>query len=142
MFKNVDEKKIRDISKEFAAMISKGSVVLLQGDLGAGKTTFVRYLVEALGGNPRMVTSPTFTIVNEYDAHLKVYHVDLFRLNEWEVEELPIEDYLDPDGITLIEWPEKLGNHVPEEYFKIEFEFVDENHRNIKISSKNDPSRF
>lgn len=136
IFKNADEKKVKEISKQFATKLFKGSIVLLQGNLGAGKTTFVRYLVEALGGNPRTVTSPTFTIVNEYDALFRVYHVDLFRLNEQEVEELPIEDYLDSNGVVLIEWPEKLGVHMPDEYFKVEFEFLDESHRNIKISSK------
>ncbi len=135
LFQNVDERKLEEIAKKFAKILFDGSIVLLKGDLGSGKTTFVRYLVEYLGGNGRKVTSPTFTIVNEYQSNFEIHHIDLFRLNEIEVEELPIEDYLDADGICLIEWPEKLGDHVPENYFKIEFEFVDESHRNLKISS-------
>jgi len=135
LFQNVDERSLKEIAKKFAKILFDGSVVLLEGDLGGGKTTFVRYLVEHLGGNGRKVTSPTFTIVNEYEVRFKIHHIDLFRLNEMEVDELPIEDYLESDGICLIEWPDKLGAHVPANHFKIEFEFVDENHRNVRLSS-------
>ncbi len=135
LFQNVDERELEEIAKKFATILFDGSIVLLEGDLGSGKTTFVRYLVGYLDGNGRKVTSPTFTVVNEYQSLFEIHHIDLFRLSEIEVEELPIEDYLDSDGICLIEWPEKLGVHMPASYFKIEFKFVDENHRNLKISS-------
>ncbi len=135
LFQNVDEQELREIAKKIVEILFNGSIVLLKGDLGSGKTTFVRYLVESLDGNGRKVTSPTFTIVNEYQSRFKIHHIDLFRLSENEVEELPIEDYLESDGICLIEWPDKLGTHAPANYFKIEFEFVDENHRNVKLSS-------
>jgi tRNA threonylcarbamoyladenosine biosynthesis protein TsaE len=135
LFQNVDERSLKEIAKKFAKILFDGSVVLLEGDLGGGKTTFVRYLVGYLGGKGREVTSPTFTIVNEYEVRFKIHHIDLFRLNEMEVNELPIEDYLESNGICLIEWPDKLGAHVPANYFKIEFEFVDENHRNVRLSS-------
>ncbi len=135
-FQNVNEEKLRNIAKEFSKILFEGSVILLEGDLGAGKTTFVRYLVEALDGKIRDVTSPTFTIVNEYDARFHVYHIDLFRINEQEVEDLPIEYYLESDGACLIEWPNMLKSHMPDEFFMINFQFVDENLRNIVISSK------
>jgi len=136
LFQNVDEKQLERISKKLADVLFDRSIVLLEGDLGAGKTTFTRHLVGFLGGKVREVTSPTFTVVNEYDSTFRVHHIDLFRLTEQEVDDLPIEDYLESDGICLVEWPDKLGDHVPPEYFKIEFEFVDEDHRNLKIVSK------
>lgn len=132
-FKNIDEKSVSEIARKFASLLYKGSVVLLLGDLGSGKTTFTRYLVAALGGNPRQVRSPTFTIVNEYNANIKVYHVDLFRIGEEEVIELPIEEYLESDGVCVIEWPEKLGTCTPNDFFKVKLEFLDELHRNVKI---------
>lgn len=138
LFKNVDEKKVNELAKKIARILFNGSIVLLEGELGAGKTTFTRYLVEALGGDGRKVTSPTFTIVNEYDAQFKVYHIDLFRLTEEEVDELPIEDYLESNGICLIEWPDKLGAHLPKACFKIEFEFVNERRRNLRLLSNGD----
>lgn len=138
LFENADEKKLNELAKKISKVLFNGSIVLLEGDLGAGKTTFTRYLVEALGGDKRKVTSPTFTVVNEYNAKFKVYHVDLFRLKKEEVDELPIEDYLESDGICLIEWPDKLGFHLPKEYFKIEFEFVNERYRNLKLFSNGD----
>ncbi len=132
-FKKADEKKVSKIAQRFASLLYKGSVVLLFGDLGSGKTTFTRHLVAALGGNPRQVGSPTFTIVNEYNAKIKVYHIDLFRIEEEEVMELPIEEYLESDGICVIEWPEKLGMYTPNDFFKVKLEFLDELHRNLEI---------
>ncbi len=132
-FKNVDEKRISEIARSFASLLYRGSVVLLLGELGSGKTTFTRYLVTSLGGNPRQVTSPTFTIVNEYNANIKIYHVDLFRIEKEEVIDLPIDEYLESDGVCLIEWPEKLGTHTPNDFFKVKLDFLDELHRNVSI---------
>ncbi len=136
IFKNVDEKMLSEIAAKLASLLFCKSAVLLFGDLGAGKTTFTRYLVAALNGDPRRVTSPTFTIVNEYNAKMKVYHVDLFRLEASELEELPIEDYLESDGVCVVEWPEKLGSYMPLEFFEVRLDFVDEQHRNVEITSK------
>lgn len=134
--KNANEEKISEAAKELAPILFAGSVILLYGDLGAGKTTFTRHLLSFLDGDSRDATSPTFTIVNEYEARLRVYHVDLFRLSDIEIEELPIEDYLESDGICVVEWAEKLGEHLPEEYFSVKLGFVDEFNRNMEIDTK------
>lgn len=141
VFTHTDENTISKIAAKLASMLFCGSVVLLFGDLGAGKTTFTRYLVSALGGDPRCVTSPTFTIANEYKARLKIYHVDLFRLKTNELEELPIDEYIESDGVCIVEWPEKLGQYMPDDFFEVKLDFVDEKHRNVKITSKGNKSR-
>jgi tRNA threonylcarbamoyladenosine biosynthesis protein TsaE len=134
-FKNIDESKLSNIAKKLASLLFKGSIVLLYGDLGSGKTTFTRYLVEGLEGDAYQVTSPTFTIVNEYDALLRVYHIDLFRLGEEEVDEFPLEEYFEAEGVCVVEWPEKMENYRPNEFFKVELEFVDEVRRNVEIEA-------
>ncbi len=92
-----------------AAQIAPGTVVLLYGDLGAGKTVFVRGLAEGLGLDPDAVSSPTFTIVQEYrGAAVTLQHVDLYRLSPREVEDLALEDLLTDSTVMAIEWAERL----------------------------------
>jgi tRNA threonylcarbamoyladenosine biosynthesis protein TsaE len=96
--------------RELAAQISPGTIVLLYGDLGAGKTVFVRGLAEGLGLDPDAVSSPTFTIVQEYRGPaLTLQHVDLYRLSPREVEDLALEDLLSPSTVMAIEWAERLN---------------------------------
>jgi len=88
--------------------LQPGEVVLLYGDLGAGKTAFVRGLAAGLGANPEDVSSPTFTIVQEYPGSAStLYHVDLYRLEPAEVDDLGLEDLVAGDGIVAIEWAER-----------------------------------
>jgi tRNA threonylcarbamoyladenosine biosynthesis protein TsaE len=97
------------VGRELASGLSAGSIVLLFGDLGAGKTALVRGLAEGLGVGPEEVSSPTFTIMQEYrGGRLPLYHVDLYRLDDpREVEELGLDE-LTADGILAIEWADKL----------------------------------
>jgi tRNA threonylcarbamoyladenosine biosynthesis protein TsaE len=95
--------------RELASEIAAGTVVLLYGDLGAGKTVFVRGLAEGLGLDPEAVSSPTFTIVQEYRGPVvTLQHVDLYRLSPREVEDLALEDLLSPVTVMAIEWAERL----------------------------------
>jgi tRNA threonylcarbamoyladenosine biosynthesis protein TsaE len=88
--------------------LKPGDVVLLYGDLGAGKTAFVRGLAAGIGANPEDVSSPTFTIVQEYAAaDATLYHVDLYRLEPAEIDDLGLEDLVSGDGIVAIEWAER-----------------------------------
>jgi len=122
-------------TKKFASEIAKkiqlGSTLALYGDLGSGKTTFTKYLVESFGLKNR-VQSPTFVIVRKYDH---INHVDLYRLtSEGEVEDLGLEEMLDDKkAITIIEWPELAEKLLPENTTRIYFEYVDENSRKIRI---------
>ena len=95
--------------RALAALLGPGTTVLLYGDLGAGKTAFVRGLAEGLGIDPAEVSSPTFTIVQEYRGpRLTLQHVDLYRLSPAEVEDLALDDLLDETTVMAIEWAERL----------------------------------
>jgi len=98
-----------DVGRRLAPTLSAGSVLLLVGDLGAGKTALVRGVAEGLGVAPEEVSSPTFTLMQEYrGGRVKLIHVDLYRLNEArEIEELGLEE-LGLDSVLAIEWAEKL----------------------------------
>jgi tRNA threonylcarbamoyladenosine biosynthesis protein TsaE len=95
--------------RRLASRLGAGSVVLLLGDLGAGKTAFVRGLAEGLEIDPDEVSSPTFTLIQEYrGGRLPLYHVDLYRLQPGEVDDLGIEELAAEGGVLAIEWPDRL----------------------------------
>ena len=104
-----------DVGRRLAATLSAGSVLLLVGDLGAGKTALVRGLAEGLGVAPEDVSSPTFTLMQEYrGGRVKLIHVDLYRLNDGrEIDELGLEE-LGLDSVLAIEWAEKLPRKIAE----------------------------
>lgn len=93
--------------ERLARDLQRGDVVLLYGDLGAGKTAFVRGLARGIGANPDDVSSPTFTIVQEYHGRATLYHVDLYRLEPAEIDDLGLEDLVSGEGIVAIEWAER-----------------------------------
>ncbi|OLD20360.1 MAG: tRNA (adenosine(37)-N6)-threonylcarbamoyltransferase complex ATPase subunit type 1 TsaE [Acidobacteria bacterium 13_1_40CM_3_65_5] len=103
------ENETADVGCELAQTLTAGSVVLLFGDLGAGKTAFVRGLAEGLGVQPDEVSSPTFTLVQEYrGGRVPLFHVDLYRLNDArEIDDLGLDE-IAADGVMAIEWAEKL----------------------------------
>ena len=102
------------VARDLARTLTRGSVVLLSGDLGAGKTAFVRGLAEELGVDPADVSSPTFTLLHEYrGGRLPLFHADLYRLNDArEIEELGLDE-IGEDGVLAIEWAEKLQRVIP-----------------------------
>jgi tRNA threonylcarbamoyladenosine biosynthesis protein TsaE len=100
------------LGEKFGRAVMRGTVIALSGDLGAGKTQFVKGLARGLGISQR-VHSPTFTLVNEYGGgRLKLFHLDLYRLETSEqILSAGVEEYLSPDGVAVIEWAERLGEH-------------------------------
>jgi tRNA threonylcarbamoyladenosine biosynthesis protein TsaE len=95
--------------RDFARTLSPGAIVLLAGDLGAGKTAFVRGMAEGLGIARDEVSSPTFTLVQEYrGGRMPLYHVDLYRLTSIEVDDLGLDEITLEGGVTAIEWPDRL----------------------------------
>ncbi len=98
------EEETAAAGERLAARVQPGQVVLLHGDLGAGKTAFVRGLARGLGAPADDVSSPTFTIIQEYRGRIPLYHVDLYRLQPAEVEELGLDEIIDSGGVVAIEW--------------------------------------
>ncbi len=108
------EDETRALAVRLAKDLTAGTVVLLHGDLGAGKTAFVRGLAEGLGFDAGEVTSPTFTLVHEYrGGRLPLVHVDLYRLETAELDELGLDEDLAAAGVVAVEWPERLTARVP-----------------------------
>ncbi len=114
-----------------------GDVVILDGTLGAGKTTITQSIGAGLGVPPDCyITSPTFSLMHEYQGRLMLYHMDLYRLSsEEEIEDLGLLEYIYGDGLTVIEWPNRLGSLMPAEYLAINLELQDnEDSRTARIS--------
>ncbi len=106
-------------------------VICLNGDLGSGKTLFTKGFAHAMGIDE--ITSPTFTIIKEYQGELMLYHMDVYRLEDSQ-EEIGIEEYYDRGGVTIIEWADMIKNILPEERLDIRFKITGENTRNIIIT--------
>jgi len=117
-------------------LLAPGDVVALRGELGAGKTLFVRGVAQGLGVPPGIrVTSPTFTIINEYSGRLYLYHLDLYRISgPNDLESLPWEESLFGSGVALIEWPERLGRFLPEDRWEISLTVAGEQSRDFTIT--------
>lgn len=96
-----------------AARLGPGAVLLLDGDLGTGKTTLVRGLARGFGIDPEKVSSPTFVLINEYRGRLTLYHVDLYRLEGAAVDDLGLEDLGDGSGVVVVEWAGRLPRPIP-----------------------------
>jgi tRNA threonylcarbamoyladenosine biosynthesis protein TsaE len=117
------------VARDLAATLSPGDVLLLSGDLGAGKTAFVRGLAEGLGIDPEDVSSPTFTLVHEYGGgRLMLYHADLYRLERAATDDLGLEEL--NRGVLAIEWPDRLTHLLPGAR-KISIEILDGERRRI-----------
>lgn len=120
------------IAKNFAGNLNTGDVVFLYGNLGAGKTTFVKYILENYGYNGNVV-SPTFVLEKKYKTENKqFYHLDLYRIKSADLNLLEFLNEKDKFGIYLIEWPELIEGIIKPDY-KVYFEIVGENLRNIQI---------
>src|SRR5947207_5199056 len=111
---------MQELGAAVAAFLSGGDVVVLTGDLGAGKTTFVKGAAGALGVTEPVV-SPTFTLVRQYRGTRPVHHVDVYRLNRLqEVIDLGVEELFDPDGVTFVEWGDVIEGLLPSAYLEVE----------------------
>jgi tRNA threonylcarbamoyladenosine biosynthesis protein TsaE len=118
------------LARRLAAHLQAGDLILLQGGLGAGKTTFVQGLAQGLGVR-EPVTSPTFTLIHHYSGgRLPLFHFDLYRLEgEQEIADLGFEEYLEQRGVIVVEWAERLGSLTPSEYLRVNITRSGENAR-------------
>lgn len=126
------------MAEDFSHRLQPGDVVCMRGDLGAGKTTFVQALAKGLGID-QPVTSPTFTIVNEYcGGRLALYHFDVYRICDVdEMFEIGWDEYVDGDGVCVIEWADKIREILPKSRYEITIEKVlEENGRRIIIEKE------
>lgn len=122
------------LGRDFARKIDKGDVTALRGDLGSGKTQFVKGVVTGLGSNTE-VTSPTFTLIHEYaGGRLPVYHFDFFRIEDRQsAERLGLDEYFFGDGVCLVEWADKFPELIPRNAKWISFATKSETQRAISI---------
>ena len=127
------EEETNILASQLASKLLPGAIVLLNGDMGAGKSVFARGIIQSLGYNGA-VTSPTFTLMNEYPTEPNVYHFDLYRLKSYDqLYDIGYDEYVYSDGISLIEWSEKMEHLLPENYVEIIIEKLDPSTRRITI---------
>jgi len=123
-----------EAGRKLATGLGPGAVVLLYGDLGAGKTTFVKGMATALGLNEREIISASFTIIAEYESDPPLYHIDLYRLeSEDDLEAVGLYEYLGTDGIAVVEWAERLPEELTGDAIKVHINFLPDNAREIVV---------
>ncbi len=123
--------------KRLARLLSPGAVIGLEGELGAGKTCFVKGLAVGLGLNEEEISSPTFTLIAEhYRGGVPLYHIDLYRLEGAGVEELGIGEYLFGQGVSVIEWFRVLPVGMVDEYLLVSFTFLTEDERVLSLTAR------
>jgi tRNA threonylcarbamoyladenosine biosynthesis protein TsaE len=101
------------LARSLGVQLPPGTTILLYGDLGAGKTAFVRGLAEGLGADPNEVSSPTFTLIQEYAGRTRLFHADLYRLSPAEADDLGLDELAGGEGVLAIEWADRLARPIP-----------------------------
>lgn len=123
------------LGKRIGRNLKKGDVLALFGELGSGKTCFTEGLARGLGVHDSYpITSPTFTLINEYPAKFTLYHFDAYRLTDFsELENLGYDEYFSGNGVVVIEWAQKIAQAIPADALFVDFEHIDENRRKITL---------
>lgn len=127
--KTNSEEETKQIAEKLGNKITSPIVITLEGDLGVGKTTFTKGLGKGLGVD-RIITSPTFTIVKEYEGRLPLYHIDAYRL-EYSEDNLGLEEYILSEGVTVIEWAKFIKELLPENKLAVNINYLNEEKREI-----------
>ena len=123
-------------AQKLATQVQAGDIICLEGNLGAGKTTFTKYFAKALGID-QAIKSPTYTIIREYeDNDIPLYHMDAYRLEETGSDSVGLEDYLKGDGVTIIEWPQFVAEDLPKDYLWITLTATSETSREVNLTYK------
>jgi tRNA threonylcarbamoyladenosine biosynthesis protein TsaE len=131
--KSQGESETKTIGRRIGSRLKKGDIVCLYGELGSGKTTLVKGIASALGIQEKDITSASFTIITEYETPVPFYHIDLYRISDDEIDGLGLEEYLESQGICVIEWAERAGSLIPEGAIKVFLRGIDESTREIEI---------
>lgn len=127
-----NEEDTIEIAQNFESEKFPNMVICLDGELGSGKTIFTKGIAMALGIKEN-ITSPTFTIIKEYDGELPLYHMDVYRL-DGNVDGLGIEEYFHKGGVVVIEWADTIKDYLPKERLDIKFHVIDENKRVLVLT--------
>ena len=129
-------KETISIGKSLALSLQKGDIVCLFGDLGSGKTVLTKGISSGLGVKPGKILSPTFVLLRRYGGKVPVYHFDLYRLNDpKDILGIGYEEYFFDEGISVIEWGDRLGYYMPKEFLKIKLEISGEKRRTLKFTA-------
>ncbi len=129
------EEETLALAEKIISLLTPDDLLVLTGELGTGKTVFVRGLARGLGIDEMIVNSPSYTIVNEYPGNRPMYHFDLYRLGDSsELIEIGWDDYLNKNGLVVVEWGERADEFLPNRYYKITFSMMNEKEREIVIS--------
>ena len=126
------EKETVEIAQNFESEKFPNMVICLNGELGSGKTMFTKGIANALGIN-EVITSPTFTIIKEYDGELPLYHMDVYRL-DGKIDEFELEEYYNKGGVVVIEWADTIKDYLPKERLDIKFVVAGENKRVLVLT--------
>ena len=127
------EEETESLGEKLAAKLRGGDVILLYGELGAGKTAFVRGLARGLGAAADEVSSPTFTLIQEYAGDRTLYHVDLYRVDTAEADDLGLDELTSGDGVVAVEWAERWKGR-PARAVEVRIEHQGEDERRIIVS--------
>jgi tRNA threonylcarbamoyladenosine biosynthesis protein TsaE len=127
------ERETRELAGRLGRLLKRGDCLALEGDLGAGKTTFAQGIAAGLGVNEK-VDSPTFTIIKEYEGRIPFYHMDVYRIDSPD-EQLGLEEYFYGDGVCLVEWASRVEPLLPEETVWIHLAVLDGESREIRFVS-------
>lgn len=127
-----------ELAYSFAESLTAPTLILLEGDLGAGKTVFAKGVAAGLDIDPALVTSPTFTLINEYTGRLRLIHIDLYRLpsSEENALRLGLDELLAEPAVMLIEWPERLGRYRLPAHYRVRLEITSDQSRKVTINEE------
>ena len=126
------------LGRRIAKALGPSSIVALFGDLGAGKTILVKGIVEALGGDAENVLSPSFVLMRHYKIKIPLYHFDLYRIEKTDVLHLGFEEYFYGNGISVVEWADRIEDDLPKNCLRVRFYIKGGNKRLIKINQRID----
>lgn len=125
------EEETKHIAVRLANLLKPGDVITLEGNLGAGKTTFTKGIAVGLGVK-RVVNSPTYTIIKEYEGELPLYHMDVYRLEDTD-EDIGFSEYFEGAGISVVEWAQFIEEYLPKERLEIQINYLDDERRKIEF---------
>lgn len=134
-FKTHSPTETQTLGEQLGKTLKSGDVIALIGDLGTGKTCLTQGIARGIGIAPdEVVSSPSYILINEYNGTIPIYHIDLYRLETAaEIAELGLTEYMDSDGICIIEWAERMEHALPKNHMRIDIRWEDENVRHFTV---------